>query len=167
MQETDRPILEDPEQFRRVWQRVQGGRQEAALASEGEPAPASRPWDPVPFLQDALVQCRLRGAVCQQWNRLSPLGQVYQGQARRLTAALFLLRGIRPLSGRGMQPPRWPSLEESCRQLFFWERRGETSYQTALGQTADPDLRGLFQDLARESAALQQRIRIILEEQMG
>lgn len=167
MQETDRPILEDPEQFRRVWQRVQGGRQEAALASEGEPTPAPRPWDPVPFLQDALVQCRMRGGCCRPWNRLSGLGQVYQGQARRIAAALFLLRGIRPVSRQGMQAPRWPSLEESCRQLFLWERRAEGSYQTALGQTADPDLRGLFQELARESAALQQRIRVILEEQMG
>ena len=52
MQETNRPELEDAQRFRRVWQRVQGGREEAELAAEetAPPAQPSGPWEPTAFL---------------------------------------------------------------------------------------------------------------------
>lgn len=167
MQEHEWGRQEDGEAFRRVWQRVQMGREEAEQGSR-EPGPSSPPpWDPVPFLQDTLVQLQLREGLCRRWRALAPLGEVYRGQGRRLAAALFLLRGIRPLRRAELQGQSWPSLEESCRQLFLWERRGEQGLRTALSQTGDPDLRALFQELIRESTLLQQRVRVILEAQMG
>lgn len=167
MQETDRTVIEDAEQFRRVWQRVQSGREEPpqqpAQSTPSENAPC---WDPVPFLQECISQARLREACCRRWNRLTPFATLYRSQARRLTAALFLLRGIRPMRAQAVSALRWPSLEESCRQLFLWERRAETGYQSALSRTQDPELRALFRELARESGMLQQRLRLTLEDAM-
>ena len=57
MQETNRPELEDAQRFRRVWQRVQGGREEAerATAEEAElPVPSSGPGSPPPFSRTPL-----------------------------------------------------------------------------------------------------------------
>ncbi|MGM9538593.1 MAG: hypothetical protein ACI3VN_09715 [Candidatus Onthomonas sp.] len=166
MQETNRPELEDAERFRRVWQRVQGGREEAELAA-GEPAPpaqSSGPWAPTAFLQDAIVRSRLRGNAYRQWGRLAPLAGLTLSQARRLTTALFLLRGIRPLPTAQAPGRRWSSLEESCRQLYLWERREEAGYRIALGRTVDQELQALFRELAGECAIQQQRLRGILEE---
>lgn len=164
MQETDRAMLEDAERFRQVWQRVQGGREAARTASEdtGRTAQAD-PWDPIPFLQDAIVQSRLREACCRRWTRLAPLAGSYRSQARRLTAALFLLGGVRPVSAPAGGGHPWASLEESCRQLWLWERRAEERYRTALARTADPELRALFRELAGECAIGRQRVRVILE----
>ena len=167
MQETNRPELEDAQRFRRVWQRVQGGREEAerATAEEAElPVPSSGPWEPTAFLQDAIVRSRLRGNAYRQWGRLAPLAGLTLSQARRLAAALFLLRGIRPVPPVQAPGRRWASLEESCRQLFLWERRAEAGYRVALGRTADPELQALFRELAGECAIQQQRLRGILEE---
>lgn len=166
MQETNRPELEDAQRFRRVWQRVQGGREEAELAAEetAPPAQPSGPWEPTAFLQDAIARSRLRGNAYRQWGRLQPLAGLTLSQARRLAAALFLLRGIRPVPPVQTPGRRWASLEESCRQLFLWERRAEAGYRVALGRTADPELQALFRELAGECAIQQQRLRGILEE---
>ena len=166
MQETNRPELEDAQRFRRVWQRVQGGREEAELAAEetAPPAQPSGPWEPTAFLQDAIVRSRLRGNAYRQWGRLAPLAGLTLSQARRLAAALFLLRGIRPVPPVQAPGRRWASLEESCRQLFLWERRAEAGYRVALGRTVDPELQALFRELAGECAIQQQRLRGILEE---
>ena len=166
MQETNRPELEDAQRFRRVWQRVQGGREEAELAAEetAPPAQPSGPWEPTAFLQDAIVRSRLRGNAYRQWGRLAPLAGLTLSQARRLTAALFLLRGIRPVPPAQTPGRRWASLEESCRQLFLWERRAEAGYRMALGRTVNPELQALFRELAGECAIQQQRLRGILEE---
>lgn len=164
MQETDRAMLEDAERFRQIWQRVQGGRETVQISAErvGEGDP-SQAWDPVPFLQDAIVQSRLREACCRRWTRLAPLAGSYRNQARRLTAALFLLGGVRPVSAPAGEGQPWASLEESCRRLWLWERRAEERYRTALTRTADPELRSLFRELAGECAIGRQRIRVILE----
>ena len=166
MQETNRPELEDAQRFRRVWQRVQGGREEAELAAEetAPPAQPSGPWEPTAFLQDAIARSRLRGNAYRQWGRLLPLAGLTLSQARRLAAALFLLRGIRPVPPVQAPGRRWASLEESCRQLFLWERRAEAGSRVALGRTADPELQALFRELAGECAIQQQRLRGILEE---
>ncbi|MGM9594320.1 MAG: hypothetical protein ACI3U8_08185 [Candidatus Onthomonas sp.] len=169
MQETNRPELEDAQRFRRVWQRVQGGREEAErAAAEGTelPVQSSAPWEPTAFLQDAIVRARLRGSAYRQWVRLAPLAGLTLSQARRLTAALFLLRGIRTVPQAQAPGRRWASLEESCRQLYLWERREEADYRIALGRTADPELQALFRELAGECAIQQQRLRGILEEIM-
>lgn len=166
MQETNRPELEDAQRFRRVWQRVQGGREEAELAAEetAPPAQPSGPWEPTAFLQNAIVRSRLRGNAYRQWGRLLPLAGLTLSQARRLNAALFLLRGIRTVPPVQTPGQRWASLEESCRQLFLWERREEAGYRVALGRTGDPELQALFRELAGECAIQQQRLRGILEE---
>ena len=157
MQETNRPELEDAQRFRRVWQRVQGGREEAerATAEEAElPVPSSGPWAPTAFLQDATVRSRLRGNAY-----LAALVLLAAG-----SAALLLLRGIRTVPPVQTPGQRWASLEESCRQLFLWERREEAGYRVALGRTGDPELQALFRELAGECAIQQQRLRGILEE---
>lgn len=159
MQENNCPELEDAERFRRVWQRVQSRPEDLVEP----PAPAPDVWEETAFLQTAISRSRLRALAYRQWPRLVSLGALTQSQARRLTAALFLLRGIRPVPSSSLRGQRWASLEESCRQLYLWERRAEADYRAALAQTGSPELRALYRELAGECAIQQQRLRGVLE----
>lgn len=153
------PVQGEEEQFRRVWQRVRQGPEEAA-----PPAPVSpAPWDPAAFLQSAITQSRVRAASYRRWATLASLAPLTGSQVRRLTAGLFLLSGVRP----GPPPPtggsRWATLEESCRRLWLWEGRAAADYRQAEARAPSPELRALFRELAGECAIQQQRLRQVLE----
>ena len=109
MQETNRPELEDAQRFRRVWQRVQGGREEAELAAEetAPPAQPSGPWEPTAFLQDAIARSRLRGNAYRQWGRLLPLAEDMLALLRRACegkrSEYIFGNGTRPADPRTIQ----------------------------------------------------------------
>lgn len=165
MEETIGTPAQDAEAFRRVWQRVQAGR-EASTGPLPAVSPAPPRWDAAAFLQDALTQTRLRDACCRAQPQLRPLSPLYRGQARRLAAALFLRWGIRPAPAQPAAPRPWPGLEERCRQLFLWERRAEAGCRSALALAQEPELRALLRELAGESLIQQQRLRLIVESLM-
>lgn len=96
---------------------------------------------------------------------LSAMAAEERRHAKRLSAAYFLISGVR----------YWP-LERACaggsgtylallRLRFGEEQRGEAVYLAAAEETADPALRALFLELAGEENAHSWMIRGILEQQ--
>lgn len=180
MQETncpDRSGLDDAERFRRVWQRVQTPGTERAVVPDAcgpeQPAPekndAGAAWPDqgsAAFLQQAILQSLGRWASYRQWPRLTDLARNCRQHARRLSAAHFLLTGVRYLPSGPIRPQCWASMAESCRRLFFLEQRAEAAYRAGAVRAEDPGLRAMFHELAGECAIHQQRLRRELEREM-
>lgn len=82
--------------------------------------------------------------------------------ARRLSAALFLITGVRywpavkavPVTGA------WPA---ALRNAFAEEQQGAAHYLSAAGEATDPALKALWEELAGDEAGHAQRLREILE----
>lgn len=84
------------------------------------------------------------------------------GRAKRLAAALYLICGRWYLPQQGRRT-RWRSRREALRALFRQSQALEARYRRAGGELKDPELRGLFRELADECAAEQQFLRHQLE----
>ncbi|MCD7881728.1 MAG: hypothetical protein LUG47_08760 [Clostridiales bacterium] len=155
---------DEAEQFRRVWQRVRAGT-ESPVQPDAPTAPVTTPGpgDSIGFLRQSVTQSLNLAAACRRWPELRQMAEGCRSQARRLSAALFLATGVRFLPAEPtVQGDRSP-LVERCRSLFFRMRRAEAAYRAAERQTAEPDLRGLFHELAGECAIWQQKLRHLIE----
>lgn len=82
--------------------------------------------------------------------------------ARKLSAALFLITGVRywPSVKNAPVTGAWPA---ALRAAFAGEQQGAAQYLSAAGETADPALKALWEELAGDEAGHAQRLREILE----
>lgn len=82
--------------------------------------------------------------------------------ARKLSAALFLITGVRywpsvkPVPASGA----WPA---ALRTAFAGEQQGAAQYLAAAGESTDPALAALWEELAGDEAGHARRLREILE----
>jgi hypothetical protein len=84
--------------------------------------------------------------------------------ARRLSAAYFLISGIRYLPTETAVGLRWPSREQGLRELFQAGQQAELDYRASSARTPDSALSALYLELAREEAVHLSRIRLVLED---
>ena len=173
---------DDPERFARIWQRV------APEVDEGTPAervvsrPERGPAGPVfPLGEGSAGEGELLRRFIvrelQSWKTCAALAGGGKGSAalkacgagdlhhaRRLSAAYFLITGIRYLPAEITAGLRWPSREQGLRELFRGGQQAELDYRSAAERTGDPALSALYLELAREEAVHLSRIRLVLEE---
>ena len=85
--------------------------------------------------------------------------------ARRLSAAYFLISGVRYLPPEPSQGAdrMEPAPAGVLRRRFAEEQRSETLYRAAAAECSDPCLSALFQSLAQEEAAHRDLILTLLE----
>ena len=82
---------------------------------------------------------------------LSTLAADERRHAKRLSAAYFLISGVRYWpADRPAALPAGTTYLAALRSRFCAEQRGELAYRAAAEETADPALRELFLDLAQE-----------------
>jgi hypothetical protein len=183
------------EVFRRVWRRVMGDRpQESSLIelSEGDVtcaqlrALAQGRAAAVPAPEGEAspeITARLRGQVLaslEGWQAYRRLAQRAGGaaaqvlnhlageqhrQARRLSAAYFLLTGLRYWPGGQLAPPATPSYWGALRARHQAERQQELSFAPVQGM--DAALTQLYQELAQGCQARQRQLRALLEQGAG
>lgn len=84
--------------------------------------------------------------------------------ARRLTAAYFLISGVRftPGAGAALSPER--TYPGALRERFSAERQGAERYRTAASRTDDPCLKELFLELGADEEAHARLILDLLEQ---
>lgn len=170
----------DPAVFAQVWSRVGPG--EDCPVEPTAPVPALQSPAPTPLPREdprrqqlqVLVQTCLQDAstyraLAKRGRRarqdLSELAGRKTRQAKRLSAAYFLLSGVRywPQATAAPQPPEgfFPAL----RQQFLAERERQRAW-AALGETTeDEDLQALYLSLAQEAGELAHALRLIVERE--
>ena len=176
----DRP--DDPDRFARIWKRVMPEEREdcpieIVKQPRPDPPPAGErpqrqpgPTHPMaPFLRQQI------GGELQDWQDYLALSRRGNGvlrgiaaqeltHARRLSAAYFLLTGIRFLPMERARPRRMANRAAALRERFQAEREDEARYrQAARDAGGDETLRTLFLALAEEEAAHAAQIQQILE----
>ena len=153
------------------------------------PAPVDVPWEDDPAPSDVpclgragedhgeLLQDFIRHEL-EDWRTYQALAARASGQnartlaaisaderrhARRLSAALFLISGIRFLPEiPAVRQPRsafWAAL----RQRFWEEQHGAALYSAAAAEAADPCLATLYRELSAEEAAHADLLRAMVE----
>lgn len=172
----------DPEVFAQVWSRVAPGGDCPVVPTAPAPEPQAAPAEPavVPQedpqgrqLQALILECLNEAAVYQGLTRRSrrsrqellDLAGRKTRQARRLSAAYFLLSGVRywPQSATAPEPPE--SFFPVLRQQFLAERDRANAWK-ALGEAAgDADLQELYLTLAQEAQELAYTLRLIVERE--
>lgn len=82
---------------------------------------------------------------------LAALSAQELSHAKRLSAACFLISGVRYWPERSAPAPRgaWMSL---LRQAFAAEQRAAGGYRAAAAETADPALRALYEEVSGDEA---------------
>ena len=173
---------DDPDRFARVWKRAAGPNspvEALATVQPAEAAPAA-PREEYPLGEgSARYGAFLRERVLAElraWKRCLRLAGTGRGSAlmkglageklglaRRLSAAYFLITGIRWFPREAADPGRWSTREQGLRELFRACQQGESAYRRAAADTADPALSVLFLELAREESGHQRRILTVLE----
>lgn len=100
---------------------------------------------------------------CQGARSLAGMGENCRRRAKRLSAALFLLSGVRywPVRQEGGQMPR--SWFGTLRELFLGEQTAACAYRTAAEECRDACLQVLYLDLADESTAHANCVRALVE----
>ena len=93
---------------------------------------------------------------------MSVLARDHQSAFRRLSAAYFLITGKR-YTPQCSAPVLPASLPLALRQQFVWEQQWEQENRQAAQATADPCLRVLYLELAREGSFHAGAIRSLLE----
>lgn len=169
----------DREVFARVWSRVSAGAECPVEPLEPE-AETKKPEAEEAVesgesrtLQRLILECLNEGAVYQALSRrsrrareeLSELTRRKIQQARRLSAAYFLISGVRywPRGSVSAQPPQafFPVLREG----FFFERRMGQVLERLSRESREPELAELYGELAREAGELTYMIRLIVERE--
>lgn len=84
--------------------------------------------------------------------------------AKRLSAAYFLISGVRYFPSESSLPTPRGALPAALRQCFCAEQRGALAYLAAAEECSDPALRALYQELARDEARHAQLLRELVEE---
>lgn len=178
----DTPISPcDPAVFAQVWSRVAPGEDcpVEPTAQPPQPQPAPSPQE-VPQedpqgrqLQSLIRECLNDASLYRDLTRrsrrarleLADLAQWKTRQARRLSAAYFLLSGVRywPQGATVPHPPE--SFFPVLRQQFLAERDRAESWPALESQTADADLKELYRTLADEARELAHALRIIVERE--
>lgn len=146
----------------------------ASMRSEENPTslgPASAIY--MPLLQELISKELLGWRYYQQLARqvsgtptriLSSMAADEHRHAKRLSAAGFLISGVRylPLSQKlPMLPGTFPA---ALREAFSTEQQSEAAYRTAAAETLDEALRTLYLELAEEECAHASLIRNLLEQ---
>lgn len=180
--EQERP--DDADRFARIWKRVVPEEDETApvrlVVHPPEEAPAAvGPTFPLGegsagegdllrrFIVRELQSGKTYAALAGSGKGSTPLkacGADELHHARRLSAAYFLISGIRYLPAETTAGLRWPSREQGLRELFQAGQQAELDYRAAAERTADPALSTLYLELAREEAVHLSRVRLALEE---
>ena len=177
----------DRETFSQVWSRVapDGGGPIEPVAPPPQPAPRSPQPDPQPAqeqegedresrqLQALVLGCLTDGSVYRDLARrtrrsVGDLQELYQQklrQAKRLSAAYFLLTGVRywPREVTPVNPPEgfFPAL----RQRYLAEGRLSKGLADMAEASQDETLRELYADLSQETHDMVRAIRAIVERE--
>lgn len=111
-----------------------------------------------------LYRCLARRSTGKCGRTLSSMASEKHHAARRLSAAYFLISGVRFWPVDRLATPRIPSYLGTIRQAYQAEQRREQAYLMSAAETADEALQELYQDLAAQSGAHGQALRGILEQ---
>ena len=84
--------------------------------------------------------------------------------AKRLSAAYFLISGVRYFPPESSLPAPRGALPAALRQCFCAEQRGALAYLAAAEECSDPALCALYQELSRDEARHAQLLRELVEE---
>lgn len=95
---------------------------------------------------------------------LAALASDAHRQARRLSAAYFLLTGLRYWPTEQLAVPVIPSLWGALREQYRAEEQQALSCRSISDESGDPALRGLCAELAEASLARCRQVRALLEE---
>lgn len=165
----------DPAVFAQVWSRVAPGEdcpvEPVAPANVPAPLPQEDPRGPRlqamvrDCLQDAAAYRALTRRSRRSRQELTDLAGWKTRQAKRLSAAYFLLSGVRywPQAATAVEPPE--SFFPVLRQQFLAERRRAEAWRELGQQEQDPDLRELYLTLADEANTLARTLRQIIERE--
>lgn len=176
--------MDDPDRFARIWKRVVPEEREYSpiqpIQTQGAPEKRGQASGPrlgkghpmAPFLRqqivDELSDWQVYLALAQHGN--GPLRSIAMQElfhARRLSAAYFLITGIRylPIEQSRTRPgSRRVDLQAELRGRVQAEEQGEATYRQAAEQAgADATLKALFLELAGEEGEHAARIRQMLE----
>lgn len=183
----------DREVFAQVWSRVAPGENspvEVAAAAPEAPRAAEAPLKSGPLavqgpvslgeddqegrrlqeliraaLADAATYQRLTQRSRRARQELQELARRKTRQAKRLSAAYFLLTGVRywPQGAVPAEPPE--SFFPVLRQQFLSEGRRREALNAACDEVADPFLKELYLSLSEEAAELGYTIRLIVERE--
>lgn len=100
---------------------------------------------------------------CQGARTLAGLAANSRRRAKRLSAALFLISGVRFWPQEQMGTPALRSWYGSLRELFLAEQAAACAYRAAAEECRDACLQVLYLDLADESTAHANCIRTLVE----
>lgn len=178
----DVPSPCDPAVFAQVWSRVAPGEDcpveptaPLPVPQSPGPGPATVPQeDPRGHQLQAMVrECLHDAATYRALTRrsrrsrqeLADLAGWKTRQAKRLSAAYFLLSGVRywPQAATAPEPPE--SFFPVLRQQFLAERRRTDAWRELGEREPDPDLQALYLTLAQEAGDLAQTLRLIVERE--
>lgn len=164
----------DREVFARVWSRVspegnglvEPTPPEAAVEPEAD-SPAGRQ------LQRLTLNCLEEAATYRQLLRRSrrARGELTQlagqklRQAKRLSAAYFLMTGVRYWPQETVRPEPVQSFFSTLRQRFLAEGRMAAELEGLSRETGDAGLAALYRALAEEARELELMIRLIVEKE--
>ena len=171
----------DREAFDQVWSRVSPGGSsviepvapEAPPRMETPPAPQPAEDQEGRQLQELVLGCLTDGSVYRDLARrtrrsVGDLQELYQQklrQAKRLSAAYFLLTGVRywPREVTPVNPPEgfFPAL----RERYLAEGRLATRLADMAGASGDGTLGELYTDLAQDTRDMVRAIRAIVERE--
>jgi len=111
-----------------------------------------------------LYRCLARRSAGKSARTLSALASEQHHAARRLSAAYFLISGVRFWPVDRLAMPRIPSYLGTLRQAYQAEQRREQAYLMSAAETTDEALQELYQDLAAQSGNHSGSLRTILEQ---
>lgn len=169
----------DREVFARVWSRVSpegNGLVEPTPPVAAEPEPAVEPEADSPAgrqLQRLTLTCLEEAATYRELLRRSrrARGELTQlagqklRQAKRLSAAYFLMTGVRYWPRETVRPELVQSFFSTLRQRFLAEGRMAAELEDLSREAGDPGLEALYRALAGESRELELMIRLIVEKE--
>lgn len=148
----------DPASFARVWNRVSaanGGSQIEIQKPAEQGAPSAQGQEE--FLHRRILAELADHRTCARLAGGSFGGQMIRAiagdklsQARRLSAACFLLTGKWFFPLREAAPLPFQNWQEGMRTVFLRAGQGAEEYHGAAEQAEDPSLRDLFRRLAEE-----------------
>lgn len=104
---------------------------------------------------------RTRGAAART---LANLAADAHRQARRLSAAYFLLSGVRYWPSEQLTTPVIPSFWGALRQRHMAEQQAELSYRMASDEADDPTLLELYRQLIEACRSRCRQLRSLLEQ---
>lgn len=107
---------------------------------------------------------RGRGGDARTLNTLA--GELHRS-ARRLSAAYFLLTGLRYWPSELLSAPAIPSYWGALRQRYQTEQRQENAFRMAADDWDDADLRELYNDLGEGCQRRCRQLRALLEQDLA